>query len=108
MTVWTVVLAAGVAAQLCGVGVAVVARRWRAALIAQATGMTAVGIAGAAVMFGAPSIGAPFHSDFTPAFGIDGLSGFFLVVLALIAVPATLYAREALRDARAVPARSRR
>lgn len=100
MSVWALVCAAGVAALGCGVVVALVVRRWRAALGVQAAGMTAVGAAGAAVLFGAPSIGAPFRSGLSPALGIDRLSGFFLLVLALIAVPAALYARDALRDAR--------
>ena len=67
------------------------------ALSVQAAGMVLVGAAGAAVLFGADSFGASFRSGFAPAFGIDRLSGFFLVVLALIAVPAAVYARDALR-----------
>ena len=99
MSVWELVCAVGVTALGCGMVVALVGGRWRAALAVQAAGMAAVGAAGAAVLFGAPSIGAPFRSGYAPALGIDRLSGFFLLVLALIAVPAVLYARDALRDA---------
>src|SRR5665648_1159339 len=83
MSVWTLVCAAGMAALGCGVLVGLVVRRWRAALAVQAAGMAAVGAAGAAVLFGAPSIGAPFRNGYSPALGIDRLSGFFLLVLAL-------------------------
>ena len=88
MSVGALVCAVGVAGLGCGMVIALVGRRWRAALAVQAAGI------------GAPSIGAPFRSDYAPALGIDRLSGFFLLVLALIAVPAALYARDALRDAR--------
>ena len=56
------------------------------------------GRAGAAVLFGAPALGVRFGGGFAPAFGVDRLSGFFLVLLALIAVAAAVYARDALRD----------
>ncbi len=98
MTVWAIVCVAGVVALACGAVLALVPQRWRAALIAQAVGMAAIAVTGAAVLFGGPAIGAPFRSDYAPALGIDPLSGFFLVVLALIAVPAMVYARDALRD----------
>ena len=45
-------------------------------------------------------MGASFHWTVDPAFGIDGLSAFFLVVVAATAVPALLYARDALPGAR--------
>jgi hydrogenase-4 component B len=95
-----VVCAAGLAALGCGAVLALAGRRWRLGLGLQAAGMAAVGAVGAAVLFGAPAIGARFRSGFSPALGVDRLSGFFLVVLALIAVPATFYARDALRDVR--------
>ncbi len=98
MTFWEFVFVAGVATIGCAIIAAVATGRWRAALGAQAVGMVAVGSSGAAVLFGAAPVGEPFHGDFAPAFGIDPLSGFFLLVLGLIAVPATLYARDALRD----------
>ena len=39
------------------------------------------------------SIGADFSSDIAPAFGLDALSGFFLLVLAASALPALAFAR---------------
>ena len=39
--------------------------------------------------------GAGFRGTFAPAFGVDRLSGFFLVTLAVIAVPAAVFARDA-------------
>ena len=52
-------------------------------------------------------LGAAFRSAIAPALGLDPLSGFFLVVLALTAVPALVFARDYLsgsRGARAVGA----
>jgi hypothetical protein len=62
-----IVCAAGVAVLAFGallVLVARTARVWRLALAAQAVGMSAVGAAGAAVLFGAPIVGARFRSGF--------------------------------------------
>ena len=104
MSAWAVVCVAGAAALACGTLVPLLKGGWRTALLAQAVGMAGVAVAGAAVLFGGLAIGAPFRSDYAPALGIDRLSGFFLVVLALIAVPAMVYARDALRDTpRATP-----
>lgn len=44
--------------------------------------------------------GAGFRGTFAPAFGVDRLSGFFLVTLAVIAVPAAVFARDALHGIR--------
>lgn len=95
MSGWELLGGAGVAAIACGIVLAL-AGRWRAGLGAQGVGMTALGVVGAAVLFGAAPLGASFGSSLVPAFGIDQLSGFFLLVLAVIAVPAALYARDAL------------
>src|SRR5215207_703495 len=54
------------------------------ALQAMATGL--LGASGAAVLFGANAQGAAFRSTVDPALGLDALSGFFLVVLALTGV----------------------
>ena len=100
MSVWAILCVGGVTGVTCGAVVALGTARWRAALLLQAAGMAAVGAAGAAVLFAGAAIGAPFRSDYAPALGIDRLSGFFLMVLALIAVPALVYARDALGDGR--------
>jgi hypothetical protein len=90
------VCAAGAAAMACG-AVSGLTGRWRSSLAVQAAGMAAVGAAGAAVLFGAQRVGTRFRSGFSPALGVDRLRGFFLVVLAVIAVPAPYYARDALQ-----------
>src|SRR5215207_9899197 len=91
------VFVAGVAMLAAG---AVPAGRWRLALALQALGMATIGAVGAAVLFGAGDLGAGFRGTFAPAFGVDRLSGFFLLTLAVIAVPAAVFARDALRGTR--------
>ena len=58
----------------------------------QAAGMSLVGGAGAAMLIGHHSIGAGFTSAIRPALGLDPLSAFFVVVLAISAVPALVFA----------------
>jgi hydrogenase-4 component B len=62
-------------------------------LATQAAGTALLGASGAATVVGADPIGAPFSSDVAPAIGLDALSGFFLLVLAITAVPALAFAR---------------
>lgn len=69
------------------------------ALALQALGIGLAGAAGVAVLCGAAPLGAGFRDDLTPALGVDGLSGFFLATIALIALPALAYGREYLRGA---------
>ncbi|HVY77367.1 MAG TPA: proton-conducting transporter membrane subunit [Solirubrobacterales bacterium] len=64
-----------------------------AAIVLQAVGIALLGVGGALVLFGAPAFGAAFRSGLDPALGIDGLTGFFLATLAVVAAPATIYAR---------------
>ena len=45
------------------------------------------------MLVGGDPVGAAFRSDVAPAFGLDPLSGFFLVVLAITALPALAFAR---------------
>jgi hydrogenase-4 component B len=68
----------------------------RAGLAVQAAGIAALGAAGTAVLLDGNAIGAPFASTIAPAFGLDPLSGFFLAVLALTAVPTLVFARDYL------------
>lgn len=68
-------------------------RSFPAGLWTQAAGIALLGAAGAAVLVDGAPIGAPFRSTADPAFGIDGLTGFFLATLALTAVPALVFAR---------------
>jgi hydrogenase-4 component B len=94
----------GVVLLLAGAVAPVAPRAITASLILQAVGMALLGIGGALVLFGAPVLGAPFQSDLDPALGIDRLTGFFLATLALIAVPALVYARGYLAGAARGPA----
>jgi hydrogenase-4 component B len=76
----------------------------RVGLAAQALGTTLLGVSGASVLFGDRAVGSVFRSDVAPALGLDPLSGFFLVVLAVTAVPALVYARGYLPSAPAAGA----
>jgi hydrogenase-4 component B len=67
-------------------------RRLQVGLAAQSVGMGLLGAAGAVVLIGGRSVGASFGNGLAPALGLDPLSGFFLVVLAISAVPALVFA----------------
>jgi hydrogenase-4 component B len=71
-----------------------------AGLAVQIAGACALAGGGVAVLASGHDVGASFRWTIDPAFGIDGLSAFFLVVVAATAVPALLYARDALPGAR--------
>ena len=68
----------------------------RAALAAQAAGMVSLGVGGAWVLFSGHALGAGFRGDVHPALGLDGLSGFFVLVVAVVGAPAALFARDSL------------
>ncbi len=68
----------------------------RAGMAVQAASMTLLGVVGIGVLVGGDLLGAPFRSAIAPAFGLDPLSGFFVGVLALTAVPTLLFARDYL------------
>ncbi len=80
------------------------ARLLGAALALQVAGISLLGGAGAAVLLGAGSVGSGFTGAVEPAFGIDGLSGFFLVSLALVAVPALVFSYGYLPGSAGAPA----
>ncbi len=86
----------GVALLGVGTGAPIACRSLAAALAFQLAGVALLGIGGALVLFGAPVMGAGFGNGLGPALGIDRLTGFFLVTLALVAVPALIYARDYL------------
>src|SRR3954469_22902836 len=67
--------------------------RLRPGLAMQALGIALLGASGAGVLSGGEPIGAAFREGASPALGLDPLSGFFLLLLALTAVPTLLYAR---------------
>jgi hydrogenase-4 component B len=66
------------------------------AIAFQAVGIALLGIGGALVLFGASVFGVAFRDSLDPGLGIDGLTGFFLATLAVVAVPAVIYARSYL------------
>ncbi len=71
--------------------------RWSSiSALVQAVGLTLVGAAGLAVLLDGDAIGAQFTDAIDPSFGVDGLSGFFLLTTALVGVPALVYARDYL------------
>jgi hydrogenase-4 component B len=76
---------------------------WSLAL--QAVGMAGLGAAGLLVLLGSAPVGSAFSGGPDVSFGVDRLSGFFLVVLAVSAVPALVFAAgyvPGMRGARAV------
>jgi len=56
----------------------------RVGLAAQSVGMVLLGVGGAWVLFSGHVVGAGFRSDVHPALGLDGLSGFFVLVVAVV------------------------
>jgi hydrogenase-4 component B len=95
-----VIALTGAAVLAAGTGAAALRRGLRGALTAQAAGVALLGIAGVAAATGADPIGAGFTSALHPAFGIDALSGFFLALLAITAIPTLVYARAYLPGTR--------
>ncbi len=91
-----IVALAGALAVALGGGLAAARDRLSAGLAVQALGMTALGIAGVAALTGGEHVGSNFRSTVAPALGIDPLSGFFLAVLAVTAVPTLVFARDYL------------
>jgi hydrogenase-4 component B len=88
---------AGVLAIAVGALSAGVSRSLRVGLTVQSVGGVLLGAAGVWVLSSGHAVGAAFHSDVRPEFGVDGLSGFFLLVIAVIGAPAGLFARDTLQ-----------
>ncbi len=97
MSVADALALAGAAAILAGTLTAWFPRLTRAALAAQSAGVALLGAAGGWVLAAGHAVGAGFRGDVHVAFGIDGLSGFFLLVIAVVGAPAALFARDALK-----------
>lgn len=68
-------------------------------LATQAAGAAFVGAGGILAFAAGSTAGSGFTSDFRPHVGVDPLSGFFLGIMAIVAVPATIYAVAYLRQA---------
>jgi hydrogenase-4 component B len=83
----------GLALLIVGALAPIAPRALTAAIALQAAGIALLGIGGALILFGAPAFGVAFRSSLDPGLGIDGLTGFFLATLAVVAAPAVIYAR---------------
>ncbi len=68
------------------------ARTFRAGLAAQAAGAALLGVVGFWALAAGTPFGSAFSSGFTPRFGVDGLTAFFLGTLGLVAVPTLAFA----------------
>ena len=88
---------AGVAVVVAGTLAAGFPRFSRHGLTAQSLGVALLGAAGGWVLASGHPMGAGFRGDVHLAFGIDGLSGFFLLVIAVVGAPAALFARDSLQ-----------
>ncbi len=98
MTALGAIFLAGVAGLVVGGLLAAWPGRLGPGFAIQALGTALLGVSGAAVLTGAAPLGAPFRSDVAPALGLDALSGFFVLVLAITAVPALAFAPSYLGD----------
>src|SRR4051795_2825584 len=68
-------------------------RSFAAGFTIQALGAAAVTVAGFWVFASGATLGAGFTSAFEPRLGVDGLSGFFLGTLGLVAAAVVLFSR---------------
>ena len=93
LAAWALVVGAALVA--AGAVVAMTGR-CRAAFAVQGAGVAALAAGAIAVFAGSGAVGGAFRSSLAPAFGLDALSAFFLIVLCVVALPALAYARDAL------------
>ncbi len=84
-------LVAGLGLLALGGLVVVLRRAFAAGVLLQATGAAAVATAGFWALGTGATLGAGFTSAFVPRFGVDGLSGLFLGILGLVALPALVF-----------------
>ena len=75
-------------------------RRLPGALQVQIAGAALLVAGAVALVADGGTVGAAFSSDVHPRFGLDGLSAFFLVVVAAGAIPPLLFARDSLAASR--------
>src|SRR3954451_14980882 len=90
-----VIALAGAAIVAAGAALSVWSARGGLAL--QILGIALLGVAGAAVLISGDVLGSAFSAEISPAFGLDPLSGFFLALLAVTAIPALVFAHAYLR-----------
>lgn len=79
-------------------GMAAFGRARNRGLDIQIAGVCFLALAGLIVFWSGPAVGADFRSGIDPALGLDPLSGFYLVVLCVVAAPALLFARASLPE----------
>ncbi len=85
---------------MTGTLLALAPRRLAPALAAQAAGTTLIGVGGALCLFLDRDVGSAFTSGLRSEAGVDPLSGAFLVIVAVVGVPAAVYASGYLRGRR--------
>jgi hydrogenase-4 component B len=85
------VLLVGVGLVAAGGALAAVRATFRFGLAVQAAGAILVAIAGFAVLATGDALGARFTSALDPRLGVDGLSGYFLGTLGVVAAPALVF-----------------
>ena len=95
-----VILGAGLGAVALGGVLAAPRRTFRFGVGVQAVGALMVCAAGFAVLASGSRLGYGFTSALRPRVGVDGLSGFFLGTLGLIAGPALVFSRGYLEPSR--------
>jgi hydrogenase-4 component B len=91
----TTLLAVGAAVLAVGALLPILPIRLGAGVIAttaQIAGLLLIGAAAAASLLDGSHAGSPFRAGIAPAFGIDPLSAFFLVLLGVSSVPALVFA----------------
>ena len=91
-------LLAGLAALALGGLLAAPRRTFQTGLTVQACGAAAVCVAGFLVLATGSTLGQGFTSEFTPRFGVDGLSGLFLGALGLVAAAALVFSATTSRQ----------
>ncbi|MBF6621029.1 MAG: hypothetical protein ITG02_12470 [Patulibacter sp.] len=69
-------------------------------IVVQILGVSVIAAGAIALLVEGAVVGAAFRNAPHPAFGLDGLSAFFVIVVALSAIPALLYAVDALKATR--------
>jgi hydrogenase-4 component B len=93
----SVVLVAG--ALLLATGVALCTTPLtRTAVLVQVAGALLIAGGASAVLLDGDAVGGAFSSAPHPALGVDGLSAFFMVVVALSAIPALIYSLDGVDD----------
>lgn len=88
----SILTVAGVALLAAGAVLGAGRRTLVASLCVQAAGLGTLGAAGAVALLGGLSAGSGFSSDLQPAVGVDPLTGFFLLMIGVVGVPAAVYA----------------